>query len=190
MTEDKHMPKKAKKLKAIGKAITDIKLKQCLTRYTYRHRLAVAFFGLNADAIGKRTLEGYSIAVKLFLAYSAYDEIREAEKILRNTSRARQHKVIDFRVANQLRRNKELRILLENSVAVTNETLRKNLRRFYRDGNNEVMCVATAIRNCFAHGDFTAGGAGLNTKTACKAIGELADVVVQTSEEIFNEILS
>lgn len=189
MIDYKHFPSNAVIFKSISKRITDRKLKSCLTRYTYRYRLASAFNGLDVSAFDKRTRDGYSVATKLFLAYSAYDEIREAEKILRNAKNPKIHHVFDFKLAHKIRKNEGLERLLRNSVAVTRKSLVDSIARFYEEGNNEVMCVATALRNCFAHGDFTAGSADLQTKTAQSVVNELTDIVLLKSNEIFNEIL-
>ena len=96
MIEYNHFPKDSVLLKAISKKIKDKQLKACLTRYTYRYRLAVAFEGLQASTVDKRTLAGYSCVTKLFLAYTAYDEIREAERLLVGKTKKRFHKVFDF----------------------------------------------------------------------------------------------
>lgn len=188
--EDEHFPKQIKDFHNITKNISDKKIQNCLNRYTYRFRLAKAFEGLQAPTISKRTLDGYSIATKLFFAYSAYDEIREVEKLLRDTSKVKSYKVFNFPVANKIRRNKGLQVLLMNSVAVSNAQLKKNLKLFYENKNNEVMCVATALRNCFAHGDFTASSAELRTKSAITAIEELIEITQSTSNELFSKIVS
>ena len=189
MIDYKHFPKNAIALKAISKKISDSKIKACLNRYTYRHRLTVAFEGLQASEIEKRTLLGYSCVTKLFLAYTAYDEIREAEKLLLEKKNKKFYKIFDFNTANNLRRNTQLEALLKNSVAVTDKTLLKALQKFYDNKNNEVMCVATAIRNCYAHGDFTASGANLRAIKERASVEMLTEIVLKKSNEIFSEIL-
>jgi hypothetical protein len=188
--EDEHFPKDIKKFKDIAKKISDKQVKSCLTRYTYRFRLAKAFEGLQAPTVSKRTLDGYSIATKLFFAYSAYDEIREVEKLLRGKSKVKTYKVFNFSVANKIRRNRGLQILLMNSVAVNEVRLKNNLKLFYENQNNEVMCIATALRHCFAHGDFTASSAELRTKSAVAAIEDLIEIIQSTSNELFSKIVS
>lgn len=189
MIDYKHFPKNAVLLKEISKRITDVAVRQSLNRYTYRYRLANAFNGLDVTGIDKRTLRGYSAATKLFLAYTAYDEVRVAEKILLDRKNPKLHHVFNFPLAHKIRRNKGLERLQKNSSAVTRESLTKSVAKFYDEGNNEIMCIATAIRNCFAHGDLTAGGADLDTVKAQVVVEELADAVMQKSNEIFNEIL-
>lgn len=188
--ENEHFPKDIKKFKDIAKKISDKQVKSCLNRYAYRFRLAKAFEGLQAPTVSKRTLDGYSIATKLFFAYSAYDEIREVEKLLRGKSKLKSYKVFNFSVANKIRRNRGLETLLMNSVAVNEVRLKNNLKQFYENQNNEVMCIATALRHCFAHGDFTASSAELRTKTAVAAIEDLIEIIQSTSSELFSKIVS
>jgi hypothetical protein len=188
--EDEHFPKHIKDFHNIKKSINDKKVKNCLNRYTYRFRLAKAFEGLRAPTVSKRTLDGYSIATKLFFAYSAYDEIREVEKLLRGAAKVKSYKVFNFSVANKIRRNSGLQELLLNSVAVSNTRLKNNLKLFYENKNNEVMCIATALRNCFAHGDFTASSAEFRTKSAIAAIEDLIEIIQSSSNELFSKIVS
>jgi hypothetical protein len=51
------------------------------------------------------------------------------------------------------------------------------------------MCVATAARNSFVHGDLTAGGAGLSINARVAAIEELSDVLREYSDKIFSKCL-
>lgn len=182
MIDYKHFPKDAIALKAISKNITDTKVKHCLTRYTYRYRLVVAFEGLQASSVDKRTLAGYSCVTKLFLAYTAYDEIREAERLLLGKPKKRFHKIFDFHTANKLRRNTQLSELLINSVAIFDKTLATSVKNFYENKNNEIMCIATAIRNCYAHGDFTASGANLRTIKERAVIEQLTEIVLEKKQ--------
>ena len=188
--EDEHFPKDIKKFKKIAKKINDKQVKNCMTRYTYRYRLAKAFQGLQAPSVSKKTLDGYSVATKLFLAYSAYDEIREVEKLLRGKNKVESYKVFNFSVASKIRRNSGLKELLLNSVAVSNTRLKNNIKSFYENKNNDVMCIATALRNCFAHGDFTASTAGLRTKSPIAAIEDLIEIIQITSNELFSKIVA
>lgn len=53
-------------------------------RFMWRYRLASSFIKIEADKeMSKTTLLGYSECMRLFLAYGAYDEIRNAEKIIK-----------------------------------------------------------------------------------------------------------
>ena len=56
------------------------------------------------------------------------------------------------------------------------------------------MCIATAIRNTFAHGIYTAAGAGLQTKKRQKDFNEITNELLYVMDELayecVDEILS
>ena len=47
-----------------------------LNRFQYRYRLACSFTSMTIDGTTQLTAKGYTAFMKLFLAYSAYDEVR------------------------------------------------------------------------------------------------------------------
>jgi hypothetical protein len=51
------------------------------------------------------------------------------------------------------------------------------------------MCVATAARNSFVHGDLTAGGAGLSINARVAAIEQLAAILRNYSDKLFSKCL-
>ena len=48
-------------------------VKRRLSRFPYRYRLAKSFVGIDAKEVG-RTLIGYEAGMKVFLAYTAYED--------------------------------------------------------------------------------------------------------------------
>jgi len=52
------------------------------------------------------------------------------------------------------------------------------------------MCIATGLRNSYAHGVFTAAGAGLKTKTKRSYIEELANTILDMTDEIANQCVN
>ena len=83
--------------------------------------------------------------------------------------------------------------MLKTSSAVNNETLKKEIANFYLQSNDDIMCIATAIRNTFAHGIYTAAGAGMKTKKRQKDFNEITNALLAVTDEIasacVNEIL-
>ena len=189
MTDKHNYPKCYSRIKSVKKNIDDEKIKQNFNRYVYRYRLARAFEGINAPDIGKQTLGGYTAAMKMFLAYSAFDEIRAIKKKIKELKIPQNEhiQILDAEAAEHIRKNKELELLLKNSRVVNNNSLVADIDRFYEGENFDVMCIATAFRNTFSHGVFTAGAAGLKTKKNQKIIYLLADLVLIKSEDIANE---
>jgi len=59
-------------------------IRSTINRFQYRYRIARAFEGIVARDIGKNTVEGYAVGMKLLLAYGAFDEIRLVRNSLPN----------------------------------------------------------------------------------------------------------
>jgi hypothetical protein len=192
MKDEHNLPTAHKRLKIIKKQIENEEITKTLNRFTYRYRIARAFVGINAPDIGERTVRGYAAGMRLLLAYSAFDEIR----IVRNSipkikpPKGSYTKIINRILANNLRENEELPKLLKVSTAVNNKNLVEQINLFFENENDDVMCIATGLRNTFAHGVFTAAGAGLTTKQKQKQINELANVVLNMTDDIALECVS
>lgn len=192
MRDEHNLPSAYKKFKELKKNIEDEELKKTLNRFTYRYRIARAFIGINAPEIGERTANGYAAGMKLLLAYSAFDEIRIARDALPKlrSPKGSYTKLTDKKLAIKLRENEELQNLLGNKTAVKNPSLKKDIACFYSNENDDVMCIATGLRNTFAHGVFTAAGAGLTTKKRQKQIYELANAVLDMTDDIASGCVS
>ena len=68
-------------------------------------------------------------------------------------------------------------------------SLKRMLKIFYEDGTDDIMCIATAARNSFVHGDLTAGGAGLSINARVAAIEELAAILRGYTDKLFSKCL-
>jgi len=163
---------------------------QSLTRFQYRYRLACSFSSMSIDGTTPLTAKGYTAFMKLFLAYSAYDEVRSAEKILLKREKLKVHNIENqTALATTLRKNEKLKKLLLDGIANDNDGLMKSLHKFYEGQSEDIMCIATAARNSFVHGDLTAGGAGLSINAKVAAIEELANVLRIYSDKLFSKCL-
>jgi len=193
MQSKSHYPKKLKELGILRERITDEEISSCLRRFKYRFRLAKSFELIVAPTLDKRTIYGYSAVMKVLLAYSAFDEIRWAKSRILNIKGAI-HYIENEKLANKLRSEKldNLKNALINSTALKDKALKKDLNDFYEPEpkHNDVMCIATVLRNSFAHGVFTAGGASLNTKREANVVFELAECLLDKTEEMLDEILA
>jgi len=166
------------------------KLVHSLNRFQYRYRFACSFSSMTVDGTTQLTAKGYTAFMKLFLAYSAYDELRAAEMILLKREKLKVHNIENqASLAATLRKNEKLKILLTEGIANENELLKKRLHLFFDGKSSDVMCVATAARNSFVHGDLTAGGAGLSIKARVAAIEELAAVLRNYCDTLFSRCL-
>ena len=192
MKDEHNLPTAFKRIKAVKKVIENEEIKKTLNRFTYRYRIARAFEGINAADIGERTVKGYAAGMKLLLAYSAFDEIRLTRNAFPKLSpkKGEYTKIINANLASKLRENEELEKLLSISTAVKNPSLKSDIELFFQNKNDDVMCIATGLRNAFAHGVFTAAGAGLTTKRKQKHIDDLANVVLDMTDDIALECVS
>jgi hypothetical protein len=82
MPNAKNMPTDYEEYLKIGKlSKKTLELSQ-LNKFSFRYRLAEDFEGLIAPNVG-RTLAGYNVITKVFLAYTAYEAIVKAARRLR-----------------------------------------------------------------------------------------------------------
>ena len=191
-----NLPTKHKEFSAMKKALSDKQKKQnekflnLMNRFMYRYRMSKAFHTIVVKDVEKRTVDGYACGMKLFMAYSAYDEIRAAERILLKLDRNETHKYKNEMLAERIRSNELMKDLLLETIAVDEDGLRIMLKKFYASKNDEIMIFASSLRHSFVHGDFTAARAGLTNKTKIGVVNEVTDVVLKVSDDIFSAMLS
>ena len=191
-----NLPTKHKEFSAMMKALTETQKKKdrlylnLLNRFMYRYRMAKAFQTIVVKDVEKRTVDGYACGMKLFLAYSAYDEIRVAERILLKQHWNETHTYRDEELAMRIRKNEKMQKLLIETIAVDEGGLKIMLKKFYANKNDEIMIFASSLRHSFVHGDFTAARSGLTNKREIQTINDVTDVVLKLSDEIFSEIIN
>lgn len=160
--------------------------KKQLTRYVFRYRLAKAFNGLKADCIGK-TLDGYNAVMKVFLAYTAYEQLHRGAVGLHifDLRRVEEQQIIDSTIASKLRENE---LLIDFLVEHTSDsTLLGKLIGFRNRKSDDIICVAYALRNVFAHGELTATAVGTTLKRQRNTLNELADELLTFTNSQFTK---
>jgi hypothetical protein len=188
MNDRHNLPSAFERVKEIKKLIQNVETTKTLNRFQYRYRMARAFEGINAPEVGDRTVRGYAAGMKVLLAYGAFDEIRQVKNDLPiRPLRGEYVKIFDEKLAGKLRKNLELQRMLAIPSAVSNAALKRDIKSFFDAENNDVMCIATGLRNAFAHGVFTAAGAGLTTKKRQLEITELANCLLDRTDSIAME---
>jgi len=182
------MPTSFKAYREVKDVITSDDVKRRLHRFTYRYRLASVFESINVvhdgDYLG-RSKAGYEAGMKVFLAFTAYDEIHRAARYLdRNNVAEKQYAISsNTALAQKIRKNDRLKCLLLG--AHNNADLQNNLDNFYKTMTSDILCIACGVRNLFAHGEFTAGGAGLDRKADCLMFEEIAKQVLEHCDRLF-----
>ena len=191
-----NLPTKHKEFDAMKKALSDKQKKQnqkflnLMNRFMYRYRMAKAFQTIVAPDVEKRTVDGYACGMKLFMAYSAYDEIRAAERILLKQDWNETHKYTDKELAMKIRNNEKMQELLTETTAVEEGGLKIMLKKFYANKNDGIMIFASSLRHSFVHGDFTTARSGLTNKREIGIVNEVTEVVLKVSDDIFSEIIN
>jgi len=177
------------KLKAGTKRINE-EVKKRLSRFPYRYRLAKSFVGIDAKEVG-RTLMGYEAGMKVFLAYTAYEDlIYAAQKLgIENVKDKNENTILNKELAEQLLKNNNLIEFVRENLRNEDALLKTKIEEFIRGETNDVLFVALAIRNFYAHGIFTATKGGV-TKKADKAIYfKLADVVLKYCDKRYSNCI-
>ena len=184
--KSKNLPSSFKLLKATVNLRLHSENKKLLTRFVYRYRLAKSFTEIIADDIG-RTLKGYNAILKVFLTYTAYEQLLKASNGLRvyGLDGIGTNRIVDIEIAERLRKNKQLiNFLIEYS---TDSVLIGQLAAFRKNKNNDIVCVAYAIRNVFAHGELTATPIGVALKDERTTLLDLADFLLNYCDDTFTK---
>ena len=184
--KNKSFPSSFKQFKATVNLRLHNENKKLLARFVYRYRLAKSFTEIIAKDIG-RTIKGYNAILKVFLTYTAYEQLLKGAYGLRvfGLDSVDRNRVENTELAEKLRKNKQLiDFLVEYS---TDSLLIGQLVAFRKNANNDVVCVAYAIRNVFAHGELTATPIGVALKTERTTLLELADFLLNYCDDIFTK---
>jgi len=205
MASTRLFPKDFSRHKALKEKINYLEddIKRRFQRFPYRYRFAKSFDSINTDdAIAIRTLIGYEAGMKVFLAYTCYEQIVYVANNLKITnvypkalnqipninicenliSNKKFMKMIQEVYANGLAKEEELnKENLNNNTHLTN-----SLEKFLNNKSVDVLCIAYAIRNLYAHGEFTGGGAGVTNNKIKDYYYEIADEVLSYSENLYS----
>jgi len=178
-----------KKLKEGTKRIsTDAKTR--LSRFPYRYRLAKSFVGIDAKEVGN-TLIGYEAGMKVFLAYTAYEELIGTAYKLRveNIKKKNENKIQDKELADKFRKKDVLITFIQLNIPHENIYLKEKFEAFIKCESNDVLFLALAIRNLYAHGVFTATKGGVKNLKDKVLYFELAHTILFFCDECFSKCI-
>lgn len=162
----------------------DVKSK--LKRFPYRYRLAKSFIGIDAKEVG-RTLIGYEAGMKVFLAYTAYEEIIDpcVKLKLEEVKQKNFNEILNKELADAFIKNKDLINLIRDNFKSKDTRLLGQIEKFIRGETNDVLCIAFGIRNLYAHGVFTATAGGVKNQKDKKLYFKLADALLKYCDKRF-----
>lgn len=157
-----------------------------LRRFAYRYRLAKSFTRIEAEGIG-RSIETYSAFTKLFLAYTAYEQLIPVASRLRVTSSLQKNVIYSNQLANRIRANTTLRLFIQNSSLT--DWLKTRLQHMYIGTDNDIVCFAFAVRSLYAHGDLTTTDIGTGLARERKVITDVAEVMLDYCDTVFSDCM-
>ena len=104
-----------------------------LSRFPYRYRLAKSFVGIDAKEVGK-TLIGYEAGMKVFLAYTAYEDLIYAAQELgiENVKAKNENTILNKELAEQLLKNTNLMKFVRNNLRDEDTLLKVRIEEFIR----------------------------------------------------------
>jgi hypothetical protein len=171
-----------------------------LNRFAARYKLSRKYKGIDAN-IGEKTLRGYSKLFHVFLAHSAFDSLNHGVEELANRKDSpmfvdiefdlHNYPMIDDALAEDIRRIKNIDVILLEYA--DNDKRVARLKAFFGhvcteaelampklvkamneiSEPNNLLVVASAMRNVVAHGNLSATGASAITKKNCETIVNL-----------------
>lgn len=155
---------------------------QRLVLFHARWRLAWCFQELAAPGYSDAVRDGYSAAFKVFLAYTAHEQLAKAVGL----------KHSDFPLAGDPVLAADVRVHL---VRLRHEMMDQSqggqaagLGAFWEGASDDVRFVAYGLRNVVAHGPFTASK--LRTKKSLAVLERLAEALLLADETWFGDWLN
>lgn len=184
MATDKNMPHAYPIYVKLKKSIKESSTKRRIHRFAYRFRLAKVFKGIKVDKDLEKSIDGYDVGLKILLAATAYDEITPVAKTLRVS--VTQFGKLSDQATKELRSNKKFKRFI--MACEHKQDYITRLTHFFDGSTDNAIPVALAVRNVFAHGEFTPGGAGI-TKANRKEFLSLATLMLEISEKVYFDCL-
>jgi hypothetical protein len=182
------LPTAFRNLKNTKEIRTHEKEKHQLIRFAYRYRLAYCFTNTKADGVGT-TLHGYNAIHKLFLAYTAYEQLLKSTYTLKlfGVKHIAENRIENLDMADKIRAQKYITEVL---IKYTRDAdLLHQLKEFEDNKNNDITCIAYAIRNIYAHGDLTPTAMKIRSIKRGKIFFDLADFLLEYCDEIFTKVI-
>jgi len=159
-------------------------------RFIARYSLAKGFKGIDAHTFRRSTLMGYDAVMRLMLVFSAYDTLFVAmEKLTPHVSVTYDidsfpiyHSKLEHDFRNNLKLIKTLKA----------DARHGSLQRLevFELGGHSITCIAYGIRNMVAHGQMNPTASEANKATVAKQINQLAFLLLEACDFIFNDYLS
>ena len=154
-----------------------------LQLFRSRWRLAWLFQTFNAPEFNDATVDGYSAAFRVFLAYTAHEQLAK--------SIGEKHNFISFEDRDLAHRVRDgLPTLEALTRAHATGKQHAGLEEFWNGRSDDIRFFAYGIRSLVGRGPFTANK--VKTKSAQRTLTDVADVaepILLISEQFFGSVL-
>ena len=125
--------------------------------------------------------------MKVFLAYTAYEDLIDAAVKLNveNVKKKYENEIPNKELALLLMKNTKMVEFVRENILDDGELLIAKMEDFIRGNSNDVLFLALAIRNFYAHGVFTATKGGVRNKSDKALYFKLANEVLKYCDKRF-----
>ncbi|AMA09846.1 hypothetical protein [Picosynechococcus sp. PCC 73109] len=157
-----------------------------INRFAARYRLASGFKGLDVEGFRQEsTVNGYSATFKVFLAYTALEQLHKA------TRSNPQHLHERFGesqpiLAAKLRDFSNILNFLREQLA--SEKLKKELQNFIDEKHDVCLYVATGLRHAFSHGFMSVHANNTTPQQTIEFCEVLSTMLLELANREFSEI--
>ena len=79
---------------------------------------------------------------------------------------------------------------IDNDKQRVSTNLSNSLDKFMKDKSSDILCLAYAIRNLYAHGEFTGGSSGVTNNTVRKLFFDIAEEILNYSDVLYTDCLN
>ncbi|MEB3225223.1 MAG: hypothetical protein VKJ86_05400 [Synechococcus sp.] len=157
-----------------------------INRFAARYRLASGFKGLDVEDFRQElTVNGYSATFKVFLAYTALEQLHKATKTENQKFNNRFEEAQPV-LASKLRETPKILIFL--SEQLESPKLRAKLQDFIDKKHDFCLCVATGLRHAFSHGFMIVHANNTTPQQTIKFCEMLSTMLLELADREFSEI--
>ena len=160
-----------------------------INRFATRYRLASGFKSLQVDGFSEKTetVDGYSAMFKVFLAYTALEQLHKASKEFKKQHLHQRFAKPHPELAQQLREAESILIFLNEHLE--SKYLKEKLKEFEDEKHDVCLYVATGLRHAFSHGFMSAHAKNTSPKKTIDFCNILSEMLLKLADEEFSKIV-
>ncbi|MGB2923671.1 MAG: hypothetical protein WBB82_00040 [Limnothrix sp.] len=156
-----------------------------INRFAARYRLASGFESLNVKGFRQElTIKGYGATLKVFLAYTALEQLHKASKSKRHLHE--HFGKVQPDLAVKLRETPSILTFL--SEQLESRMLRQKLQEFVEEKHDVCLYVATALRHAFSHGFLSVHANNTTPQQTIMFCENLSNMLIDLADREFSKI--